>query len=146
MTKINRVEISNTISRVLAEYTPSTCRFEMELWIFEILKSIKSKSQHQIELSKNFRFKDTYTTFIPKNNLFNSTRVNEKGKLAEYTLCLKKFLSINYGVDSLTEADAVLNLSDCDMELMSMQITDIIIDFGEYPVMFCCLKPGHTPQ
>jgi hypothetical protein len=146
MTKANRVEISNTINRVLAEYTPITCRFEMEEWILEILRSLKSKSQLPPDLSTTFRFKDTYTTFLPGNNLFNSTRVNEKGKVFEYTLCLKKFLNINYGVDSLTEADEVLNVSECDMELMAMQLTDFIVDFSGHPVLFFGVKPPDTSQ
>lgn len=146
MKSSKRLEISNTINKLLVEYTPTTCRFEFEDWILNLLREIKIQGNKLNNLDTTFRYRDIYMTFLPGNNLFNATVVNQNGKLFEYTLCLKKFLEMNYGVASLNEADEVLNISDCDLELMAMQITDIMVDFGEYPLMLCCIKPAHTPQ
>lgn len=146
MKSSKRLEISNTINKLLVEYTPTTCRFEFEDWILNLLRELKAHGKKLDHFDTTFRYKDIYINFLPGNNLFNATIVNQHGKLLEYTLCLKKFLELNYGVASLTEANEVLNISDCDLELMAMQITDIIIDFGDYPLMLCCIKPAHTPQ
>ena len=146
MKSSKRLEISDAINKLLAEYTPTTCRFEFEDWVLDLLRKIKTQHEQLERTGATFKYRDIYVTFIPINNLFNATVVNQKGKLDEYTLCLRKFLEMNYGVASLTEANKILNISDCDLELMAMQITDTIVSLGEHPLILNCTKPTLAVQ
>ena len=135
-----RLEISKAINAVLSSYAPTRVRFELEEWVLDLLRNLKANEIMEV-YETNFKYNEIYITFLQAKSIFNLTRIDNKGILHEASLSFGEFLRQNYGVKTLLDLDLAVNFSDCDLELMAMQLTDIIIDWGEYPLMMSCLNP-----
>ena len=148
-----RIQISKAINAVISSYAPTRVRFELEDWLIDLLKNLRINETPVLESHEiNFRYNEIYIVFLQKRNLFNLTRIDKNDELREASINLSEFLKLNYGVTSLKDLSSQINFSDCDLELMAMQLTDVMIDWGEYPIMLSCLstlknqtKPSGNP-
>lgn len=125
---MERLAISHEVSRILNEYNPFTTKFELENWVQDQLEWCYAElSCHSLETS--IKFQGVYIKFLRASHIFNLTKLTENSELIECSIPLKSFLAENYGVESWDEKDCGVRFASCDFELMSMQLTEIIVDW-----------------
>ena len=125
---MERLAISHEISRILSEYNPYTTRFELENWVQDQLEWCYADLDCS-SVETNIKYQGVYIKFLRESKLFNLTKLTNDSELLECSIPLKNFLIENYGVESWVEKDCGLRFASCDFELMSMQLTEIIIDW-----------------
>ena len=125
---MERLEISHEISRILNEYSPFTTKFELESWIQDQLEWCYAELGVS-NLNTSIKFHGAYIKFLRESHMFNLTKLTDNSELLEYSIPLKTFLVENYGVESWDEKDCGVRFASCDFELMSMQLTEVMVDW-----------------
>ena len=128
---MNKRAEAAAVRRLEAEYCPSTESFELDEWLanqlFETYHNIHEGSP---EL---FKFREAVILYIPSTEIINATRLLGSN-VTEHCVLLSSFLYKNYGVKKLSnkaDIEMQLMLSECDFELMALQITNDLLAWYE---------------
>ena len=125
---MERLAISHEVSRILNEYNPFTTKFELENWVQDQLEWCYADLSCP-SLETSIKFQGVYIKFLRESHIFNLTKLTDNSELIECSIPLKSFLAENYGVESWVEKDCGVRFASCDFELMSIQLTEIIVDW-----------------
>ena len=124
---MNKHADAKVIKRIEAEYSPATEKFELEDWLAQqLFDTYHNTCEYESHL---FRFRDSVLLYAPQTELINATMLIGKD-ITEHCILLSTFLYNNYGVRKLSnkaDIEMQLMLSECDFELMAMQITDDLL-------------------
>ena len=125
---MERLAISHEVSRILNEYNPFTTKFELENWVQDQLEWCYADLSCP-SLETSVKYQGVYIKFLRESYIFNLTKLTESSELIECSIPLKTFIAENYGVENLTTKDCGVRFASCDFELMSMQLTEMIVDW-----------------
>jgi hypothetical protein len=132
---MSRINLARSIRHLETKYGGNTTRFELEEWLRDQLLDTYLEVNEHDELDNNFKFEDIVIVFLPQQQLINLTRLDDEGKALECSISIKSFMLENYGISSLKDARTSIELTTFDFELIAMQITDSISEWGQYALI-----------
>ena len=132
---MSRINLSRSIRNLETKYGGNTTRFELEEWLRDQLLDTYLEVNNQDKTDNSFKFEDTFIVFLPKQQLINLTRLDDEGKVLECSISFKSFMLENYGISSMQDARTSIELTTFDFELIAMQITDSISEWGQYALI-----------
>jgi len=125
---MERLAISQEVSRILNEYNPHTTKFELESWVQDQLEWCYADLSCP-SLETSIKYQGVHIKFLRESYMFNVIKLTENSELIECTIPLRNFIEENYGVENLTIEDCGVRFASCDFELMAIQLTEMIVDW-----------------